>query len=129
MSHMFLFLHIPSNIFIGWWLCSWLLYSVVFFFLKFILFIFSFGCIGSSLRCAGFSLQWLVLLRCTGLVAPRHVGTARARARTCVHCIAGRFLTTAPPGKPHCILLNCVRLYSNIKLCYLKSTGLFEALV
>ena len=106
---------------------------------KFIYFIF--GCVGSSLLHtgflqlwrAGFSLWWLLLLwstgsRCTGfsscgaraqqlwrtgLVALRHVGSSRTRARTRVPCIgrrilnhcatrealAGRFLTTEPPGK------------------------------
>ena len=77
----------------------------------------------SSLRCVGFSLWWLLLLRSTGsrcagfsscgtraqqlclvgsraqaqqlwrtgLVAPRHVGSSRARARTLVPCI-GRWI-------------------------------------
>ena len=70
----------------------------------------------SSLRCAGFSLRWLLLLRSTGsrcvgfssrgsralehrlsscsaqawLVAPWHVGSSRTRARTCVPCIGRR---------------------------------------
>ena len=66
----------------------------------------------SSLRCAGFSLQQLLLLRSTGsrcvgfsscgtwaqqlwhmaLVAPRHVGPSRTRDRTCVPCIGRRIL-------------------------------------
>ena len=66
----------------------------------------------SSLRCARFSLRWLLLLwsmgsRCagfsscgsrasvlwhTGLVAPRHVGSSWTRARTRVPCIGGRIL-------------------------------------
>ena len=65
----------------------------------------------SSLWCTCFSLQWLPLLQstgsrrtgfsscgsdsraqaqqlwCTGLVAPRHVGSSRTRARTHVPCI------------------------------------------
>ena len=64
----------------------------------------------SLLRCAGFSLQWLLLWstgsRSTGfsscgtqaqqlwhtdLVAPRHVGSSRARAQTHVPCI-GRWI-------------------------------------
>ena len=70
----------------------------------------------SSLWCVGFSLQWLLLLwstglqahglqqswlagsrvqaqqfRCTGLVAPRHVGSSRTRARTRVPCL-GRWI-------------------------------------
>ena len=39
-------------------------------FFFFDLFIFIFGCVGSSLLCAGFSLRWLLLLRSTG---SRHV--------------------------------------------------------
>ena len=68
----------------------------------------------SSLRCAGFSLQWLLLLRSTGarrtgcsscgswtlerrlsscgLVAPRHVGSSWTRAQTRVPCIGRRIL-------------------------------------
>ena len=66
----------------------------------------------SSLRWAGFSLWWLLLLqsrgsRCvgfsscgtwaqklwrTGLVAPRHMGSSRTRARTRVPCIGRRIL-------------------------------------
>ena len=36
----------------------------------------------------------------TGLVALRHVGSSQTRARTRVPALAGRFSTTAPPGKP-----------------------------
>ena len=66
----------------------------------------------SSLQCAGFSLQWLLLLRSMGfwhagfsscgtwtqqlwrmgLVAPRHVGSSRTRARTRVPCIGRQIL-------------------------------------
>ena len=66
----------------------------------------------SSLRCMGFSLQWLLLLRSTGsrcvgfsscgtwaqqlwrtgLVAPRHVGYSRTRDWTRVPCIGRRIL-------------------------------------
>ena len=66
----------------------------------------------SSLRCTGFSLQWLLSLRSTGsrcagfsscstwaqqlwrmgLVTPRHVGSSRTRDRTCVPCIGRRIL-------------------------------------
>ena len=35
-----------------------------------------------------------------GLAALRHVGSSQTRARTRVPCMAGRFLTTVPPGKP-----------------------------
>ena len=65
----------------------------------------------SSLWCVGFSLQWFLLLQSTGsrrkgfsscdtqdqqlwrtgLVAPRHVGSSRTRARTRVPCI-GRWV-------------------------------------
>ena len=66
----------------------------------------------SSLQCVGFSLRWLLLLwstgsrhagfsSCgtwaqqswrTGLVAPRHVGSSQARARTRVPCIGRQIL-------------------------------------
>ena len=46
----------------------------------------------SSLRCAGFSLWWLLLLRSTGLVALPHVGSSRPRVRTRVSCIGRRIL-------------------------------------
>ena len=39
-------------------------------------------------------------LRCTGLVAPRHVGSSWTRDRACVPCIVKQILTTGPPGKP-----------------------------
>ena len=82
----------------------------------------------SLLQCAGFSLQWLLLLwrtgsRCTGfsscgtrasVVAPRHVGSSWTRARTRVPCIGRRILNhcttregpdqvfiTGGSGKPH----------------------------
>ena len=50
----------------------------------------------SSLWCAGFSLQWFLLLwstgsRCLGLVAPQHVESSQARDRTHVLCI-GRWI-------------------------------------
>ena len=79
----------------------------------------------SSLRCAGFSLRWLLLLRSTG---SRRVGFSSCGSRTLERSLsscgsraqllhgmwdlprpglepvspafAGRFLTTAPPGKP-----------------------------
>ena len=101
------------------------------FFLTLSIYLFIFGCVGSSLlrtgflqlRCVGFSLRWLLLLwstgsrhmgfsSCgtwaqqlwlvgsraqaqqlwrTGLVAPQHVGSSWARARTRVPCI-GRWI-------------------------------------
>ena len=71
------------------------------------------------LRCVGCSLQWLLLLWstgsrhvgfsscgtqaqqlwCTGLVAPRHVGSSHTRVEPVSPALAGGFLTTAPPGK------------------------------
>ena len=70
----------------------------------------------SSMRCTGFSWQWLLLLqstgsRCTGssscgtraqqlwgtgLVAPWHVGSSRARAQTRVPCIGRQILNHCP---------------------------------
>ena len=64
------------------------------------------------MRCAGFSLQWLLLLQstgsrhtafsscstqvqqlwCTGLVAPRHVGSSQTRDQTRVPCIGRQIL-------------------------------------
>ena len=68
----------------------------------------------SSLRCAGFSLQWLLLLRSTGF---RRVGFSSCGTRAQLlrgmwdlpgpgiepmsPALAGGFLTTAPPGKSH----------------------------
>ena len=89
-----------------------------------IYYLFIYGCVGSSLPCAGFLLWWLLLLRstgsrrvgfsscgtwaqqlwlagsraqsqqlwCTGLVAPRHVGSSWTRARTRAPCIGRRIL-------------------------------------
>ena len=36
------------------------------FFKIYLFYLFIFGCVGSSLQCAGFSLRWLLLLRSTG---------------------------------------------------------------
>ena len=94
------------------------LFADSFFFLITVIYLFIiiifyfFGCVGSSLRCTGFSLWWLLLLRntgsrgaafsscgsqaqwlwLTGLVAPRHVGSSRTRARTRVPCIGRQIL-------------------------------------
>ena len=46
--------------------------KAIFYFILFHLFIFIFGCIGSSLQCAGFSLWWLLLLQSMG---SRHAGS------------------------------------------------------
>ena len=84
----------------------------------------------SLLRCTGFSLRWLLLLRSTGsrhtgfsrcgsraqllwrmgLVAPRHVGSSRTRARTRVPCI-GRWILNhcaTREALPRCQLLEAV---------------------
>ena len=101
-------------------------FMINFFFFNFI-YLFIYGCVGSSFLCEGF-LQLRQVgatlhhgarashyrgLSCCGTqaldaqaqqlwltVAPRHVGSSQTRARTCVPCLAGRFSTTAPPGKP-----------------------------
>ena len=44
--------------------------------------------------------SWAQQLWCPGLVSLQHVGSARIRDRTWVSCIAGRFFTSEPPGKP-----------------------------
>ena len=132
---------------------NWLFF---FFLINLFIYLFIFGCVGSSLlcagcllvavsggysptslRCSGFSLSWLLLLQTTGsrragfsscgtwaqqlwlagsraqaqqlwrtgLVAPWHVGSSRARARTRVPCIGRRILN-------HCAtreaLANCL---------------------
>ena len=49
-----------------------------------------------GLQAQGFQQLWH-----TGSVAPRHVGSSQARDQTRVPpALAGRFLSTAPPGKP-----------------------------
>ena len=65
----------------------------------------------SSLRCAGFSLWWLLLLRSTGsraraqylwhtgLVAPQHMGSSQTRAQTCVPCIGRWILNHCATGE------------------------------
>ena len=45
--------------------------ALFFFFLILFIYLFIFGCAGSSLRCVGFSLRWLLLLQSTG---PRCTG-------------------------------------------------------
>ena len=51
-------------------------------------------------------------LWCTGLVAPRHVGSSRTRAQTRVPCVASGFLTTAPPGKSGILFFKTKRFSS-----------------
>ena len=48
-----------------------------------------------------------------GSVAPRHVGSSRTRARSRAPALAGRFPTTAPPGKPlHFLLITLYLCFS-----------------
>ena len=78
---------------------SVLLFYIIDFSISKFIYLFIYFCIGSSLLCAGFpqlrragghsclwcsgfSLQQLLLLWRTGLVAPRHMGSSRTRART-----------------------------------------------
>ena len=93
------------------------------------LFIYLFGCVGSSFLCEGFlqlrqagatlhrgarASHYRGLSRCgaqtpdaqaqqlwlTGLVAPRHVGSSQTRARTCVPCISRQILNHCAQGSP-----------------------------
>ena len=91
----------------------------------------------SSLRCAGFSLRWLLLLRstgsrCTGFsscgswVLERRLSSCGARAQLLrgmwdlpgpglepvSPALAGGFLTTVPPGKPEIHVLIYIYLYN-----------------
>ena len=107
------------------------------------------GC--SSLRCVGFSLQWLLLLRSTGsrctgfsscgmwaqqlqlmgsrvqaqqlwrrgLVAPRHVGSSRTRARTRVPCI-GRWILNHCATREVPIARFLIFLDAIINVCFCK---------
>ena len=68
--------------------------------------IYLFGCAGSSLLCAGFSLRWLLLLqsmssevRLTGLMVPQHVGSSLRGIEPLPPALSGGFSATAPPGK------------------------------
>ena len=64
----------------------------------------------------------------TGLVAPRHVGSSRTRARTHVPCIGRRILNHLPPGKPSLSYLKSYSLYKinfstqQIHFCMILST-------
>ena len=99
--------------------------------LNLFIYLFIYGCVGSSFLCEGllqlrqvgatlhrgaWASHYRGLSCCgaqapdaqaqqlwlTGLVAPWHVGSSQTRARTRVPCIGRhRFSTTAPPGKPH----------------------------
>ena len=80
----------------------------------------------SSLRCTGFSLRWPLLFRSTGprvqasVVVTRGLSSCGTRAQLLCHmwdlpgpgiepvspALAGRFLTTVPPGKPQATIIN-----------------------
>ena len=133
-----------------------ILFFTIFYFLnKFIYFylFIGFGCIGSSwlrarfslvvasrayssLWCAGFSLQWLLLLQSTGSRVQASVVVAH-RLSSCgswallLHgmwdlpgpglkpispALAGKFLTTVPPGKPSILLLMGIWVVSSVGL-------------
>ena len=89
----------------------------------------------SSLRCAGFLLRWLLLLRSTGSrrtgfsscgsrALERRLSSCGARAQLLrgtwdlpgpglepvCPALTGRFLTTAPPGKSYSLLLKAIRI-------------------
>ena len=84
-----------------------------FYFIYLFIYLFIFGCVGSPLRCTGFSLRWPLLLRSTG---SRHAGFSSCDTRAQLPrgmwdppgpglepvspASAGRFPTTAPLGKP-----------------------------
>ena len=70
----------------------------------------------SSLRCAGFSLRWLLLLQSTGsrragsvvvAHAPRHVGSSRTRDQSRVPCIGRQILNHCATREVLVILLMC----------------------
>ena len=102
------------------------------FFINLFIYLFIFGCVGSSFLCEGFlqlrqagatphlgarASHYRGLSRCraqapdaqaqqlwlTGLVAPRHVGSSQTRARTCVPCIGRQILN-------HCATREAPRL-------------------
>ena len=115
-------------------------------------FVFIFGCVGSSLLHAVFSLQWRLLLQSSGsrhaglsscgslasvVVARRLQSTGSVVVAHGLSCfaacgifpepvsttLAGRFLTTVPPGKPchTCFLLYFPSwLRSNIAECQMQ---------
>ena len=82
------------------------------------------GC--SSLGCVGFSSRWLLLLQGTGLVAPCHVESSWTRNWACVPALAGRFLTTGPPGTlqyhPLVFIIVSLQFVSLWPLCRLSSS-------
>ena len=103
----------------------------------------------SSLRCVGFSLRWLLLLRspgfrCTGFSScgtralEHRLSSCGARAQLLrgmwdlprpgiepvSPALAGGFLTIAPPGKPTCVLLKFYQLLRSRDLICFLYTGL-----
>ena len=95
--------------------------GVPFFFFFYLIFLkIYFGCVGSSLRCAGFSLRWLLLLWSAGSraqaqqlwrpgpAAPRHAGSSRTRDRTRVPRLGRRILNHCTTRKdlPFCFNLH-----------------------
>ena len=90
----------------------------------------------SSLRCAGFSLRWLLQLQSTGS-RRRGFSSCGARAQLLRSmwdlpgpglepmspASAGGFLTTAPPGKSHAVPLDlvCGKVLYLMALCTLNS--------
>ena len=74
-----------------------------------------------SLRCAGFSLWWLLLWnmgsRLAGLIAPWHVESSQPGIKPMFPALAGGFLTTGSPGKSQNILYHVKNTwYSNISV-------------
>ena len=45
------------------------------------------------------------------VATPSSGGSSQLRDRTRVSCIAGRFFTTEPPGKPHICDYNCINTH------------------
>ena len=116
---------------------AFLVLPLVFNFFKLINYLFIFGCIGSSLRCTGFSLRWFLLFqsagsRCAGFSSchsqalEHRLNSCGARAQLLRSmwdlpvpghepvspALAGGFLTTVPPWKSFNIF--CVIFY----ICY-----------
>ena len=96
----------------------------------------------SSLRCLGFSLLWLLLLQSTGsrrivssicgawVKLPFHIWDLPGPGiKPMSPALAGRFLTTGPPGKSRLILINyncvcvCLAARSCLNLCDLMNSS------
>ena len=118
--------------------------SVSSFFFFFLIYLFIFGCVGSSFLCEGFlqlrqvgatlhcgaqASHYRVLCCCraqapdvqaqqlwlTGLVVPRHVGSSQTRARTRVPCIGRQILN-------HCTTREALCLVSFTQILFLRCT-------